>query len=417
MRIGKKILLIAVFVCLLTACGENSIPEDSSPDVQIQEEIKIEVPETEQTDDDVNAAYEEYLETLQYLDEIESRLSDAATTVDMVSAAKEAFDGWDKELNQIYTQLLEKLPTEQLDELKTIQRLWVKERDRLAAEYASSFDGGSFYQVAYNDILFQCTKQRTLELVAVYVKNSNDFSFELNENGNLFEETQANTAIQSVSFDTYNIDKKYYGENGNYVELILKLPRLQGNYKGIPVINDYFAEKEQFFYEQLPFETMEAGDHLIIDGQAAGYFVSAHYYMETQIGNIISITAVLDGGAGGVSWAGLEGNTFNLETGKKIELFELFQVSEEEYMSIIYDYISNQITKEIQAGAAGYFFQDAYSEDGIASIRGWNKDNFILSNSGLLIFYEKYELAYGAAGVQVYEIPYDLIRDILLIDI
>ena len=101
----------------------------------------------------------------------------------MVGATNIALEAWDKELNKIYALLTEKLPVEEMEKLRTAQRLWIKERDQLAHQYADSFEGGSFAQVAYNDVLFQCTKQRTMELISVYFSDGDDYSFAIGLDG------------------------------------------------------------------------------------------------------------------------------------------------------------------------------------------------------------------------------------------
>lgn len=220
MRKSKLFLFLAVSIFLFTACsGKTSVddrrdsePESTSYDSQVekQTEIQIElqtkeemkeetqaqtkeetrsgVPESGQTGGNHGpAAYEEYLNSLQYLDEMEAKLSEAITTVDMVDASKEALEAWDKELNKIYALLMEELSAEQREELKRIQRLWIKERDEAAAQGAGAFEGGTFAQVAYVDSLCQSTKKRTLELAAIYCSGSDDFSFDINSDSGIEE--------------------------------------------------------------------------------------------------------------------------------------------------------------------------------------------------------------------------------------
>lgn len=416
------ISIIAAAVLALSACGVKSTPDDQTTmlqtDPQTSEERSQEASNSEETTVEDNTAYEEYLNSLQYLEEIEAKFDAANTTLDMNQAIIESRDAWDKELNKIYGLLSEKLSEEQMEELRTVQRQWIKERDQQAEQRAAQYEGGSLYSVTYGNVLFKCTKSRTLELIDIYFDKSADFSFHFETLNDSPDGTESNPSTEQVSFERYNIDEKYYGDGQNYVQLILELPRLSGNYGGISAINEYFEGKEQFFYEQLPLDMLEIlDDAAMVQGSSSGYFVSAHYNLETQFGDIISISADLDGGAGGVSWVGLEGNVFNLSTGEKLGLSDLFRVSEEEYLTFIYDYVSKEITNGIQAGTSGYFFADAYSEEGITSIRNFNRDNFYLSKVGLVVFYDKYELADGASGVQIFEIPYDMVRDMLAIDV
>ncbi|GEM_PF-468718 len=425
----KRYLFCASSVLLLTACSEKQTAFNKQIDAHIQEtsqtkeetqpkeEDQTGVSESKSVDNDKNAAYEEYINSLQYIAEIEAKLSMANTTLDMSQASGEALAAWDNELNKIYALLGDKLPAEQMEELRTLQRSWIKERDQLAEKSAAVYEGGTLEAVEYSATLVQCTKQRTLELVSIYFTDSSDFSYDLSTIGHSDEEKQSDTTAKSITFNTNDINQKYYGEDGSYVELDLKLPILEGTYDGIPAINTFFAGKEQFYYDQLPLEMLEESNHSgVLEGQADGYFVSAWYYLETQIGDIVSIPAVLDGGAGGVSWAAMEANNFTLNTGERISLSDLFRVNEDVYMDFIYDYISKEITKELQNGNGLFFFEDAYSEEGTERIKNYNRDNFIISDDGLIIFYQKYELAAGAAGVISFEIPYGSMKDILAID-
>lgn len=230
---------------------------------------------------------------------------------------------------------------------------------------------------------------------------------------------------RTVNFSTFDIDNKYYADaDVGFVELILKLPRLEGNYDGISEINEFFAGKEQFFYNQLPKLPIETFKEFNIQKSGAkdGYYRSASYKLEAVIGNIISVSADLNGGAGGVNWRGIEGDTFNLDTGKKLSLGDIFKVNKDEYMNIIWDNVSQQIMSNInmnkQKGyGSPYFFDDAYSGKGYEYIRRFDPDDFYLTPDALVVFYHKYALAAGAAGPIKFEIPYESISNILAIDI
>lgn len=421
----KRIYMIHMIavVLLLTACGAKPAPEDSATTIQTDPQTSAEsqtaASEASQTAAVDDTAYQEYLNSLQYLEEVEEKFRSANTTLDMLTGMVESRDAWDTELNKIYELLSEKLSTEQMEELRTIQRQWIKDRDQKAEQYAAHFEGGTFYPVARSDILFQCTKLRTFELIDIYFDKSTDYAYHLDTISDDPKGNDSDPSVEQVSIESYHIEEKYYDDNNqNYVELILELPRLSGNYDGIPAINTYFANKEQGFYEDLPLDILEELEGTAkIEGRSSGYFVSARYYLETQFGDIISISGDLDGGAGGVSWAALDSNVFNLSTGEKLEISDLFNISEEECMDFIYDYVSNEIKNEILAGNGLYFFDDVNSEEGMRRIRSYNPNNFYLSGSVLVVFYNRYELAAGAAGTQVFEIPYDMIKDMLAIDV
>lgn len=224
---------------------------------------------------------------------------------------------------------------------------------------------------------------------------------------------------KSVNFSTFEVNKKYFNDAEGFVELKLKLPKLEGNYDGIGEINKYFVDKETFFYNELPLDLLKESN-LKVEGEKDNWFRSADYSLEVVFGNIISIKAYLDGGAGGVSWIGIAGDTFDLNTGKKLGLKDIFKVNEDEYMDFIYDFVSKKIMDDINKSneaAHGYMFDDPYSEEGSKSIRIFEPNDFYLSQNALVVFYQKYALANGAAGPIVFEIPYEAISDILAIDI
>lgn len=226
---------------------------------------------------------------------------------------------------------------------------------------------------------------------------------------------------KNVAFDTFYLNKKRnYGEAG-YVELILNLPKVEGNYEGIAAINEFFMDKEVFYYNELPMVDQAYFEEIgkIISGKGSGYYRSASYKLEAVIGDIISVSADLDGGAGGVGWAGIEGETFNLNTGEKLNMGDLFKIEEHEYKQFIYSYVSEEIKtimdERIKNGSgSGYNFNDVYSDKGHEAIHSYDFEDFYLKQNALVVFYPKYALSCGAAGPQIFEIPFDEISDILI---
>ncbi len=224
---------------------------------------------------------------------------------------------------------------------------------------------------------------------------------------------------KTVNFSTFEVNKKYFNDAKGFVELRLDLPKLDGNYDGIPEINKYFVNKEKFFYDELPLDDL-IESNAEVKGEQDNWYRSAEYSLTVVFGNIISMEAYLNGGAGGVGWNGIEGDTFDLNTGKKLSLQDIFKVSKDEYMNFIYDFVSKKVMDEInkdKESRNGYMFDDAYSGEGYKSIRNFNPDDFYLSKKALVVFYQKYVLADGAAGPLVFEIPYESISDILAINV
>lgn len=66
----KTIIFFAVSIFWITACGKKVISDDGPLNVQTREETKVEALEADQTGNDENAAYEEYINSLRYLDDL-----------------------------------------------------------------------------------------------------------------------------------------------------------------------------------------------------------------------------------------------------------------------------------------------------------------------------------------------------------
>lgn len=233
-------------------------------------------------------------------------------------------------------------------------------------------------------------------------------------------EAPSKKADEDIIYSTIEVSKRYYNDVGGFVDLELRLPQIEGNYQGISEINNYFLGKEAFFYDELPLDLLKE-ESLLKEGAKDNYFRSADYHLTAKIGDVISLSADLDGGAGGVSWAGIEGNTFDLNTGKKLSLSDIFTVDEEKYMDFIYEFIAKSVREEIkdsleQGYGSPYNFDDPYTEKGREAIRGFAPNDFYLTEDSLVIFYQKYAISSGAAGPQTFAIPYQDMADMLIFD-
>ncbi|MCC7430749.1 DUF1311 domain-containing protein [bacterium] len=92
--------------------------------------------------------------------------SENYTTSGMSGCVSEATKKWDAELNKKYKQLMNLLPAEQKEKLRTAQREWIKYRDK-ELEFSNQFYnemGGSMWTPVAAGKNLDLTKQRTLEL-------------------------------------------------------------------------------------------------------------------------------------------------------------------------------------------------------------------------------------------------------------
>ncbi|PMC38657.1 hypothetical protein CJ195_09400 [Bacillus sp. UMB0899] len=112
----------------------------------------------------------EYLKKLNKMEEADRYAEVKTTMVEMEEQEEERYKKWDKELNEIYGVLKEKLDAEQMEKLREEQRNWIKERDEVAKASSLKYEGGSTESLEYVATQASLTRERCYELVAKYMK-------------------------------------------------------------------------------------------------------------------------------------------------------------------------------------------------------------------------------------------------------
>lgn len=103
--------------------------------------------------------------------------------------------------------------------------------------------------------------------------------------------------------------------------------------------------------------------------------------------------------------AGAHGNTtqfadtWQLSTGVRLKLSDFFEGSY--YKSVIFDYITNDITRQIREGNTYYF--DDYVKN---VFRYFDESNYYLTDTGIAIFYPLYTIAAFVQGIPTFIVPY-----------
>ncbi|KGM45279.1 DUF1311 domain-containing protein [Neobacillus niacini] len=199
---NKQIFLMALFTIafvILSACGnptnrdiaarttkedpvENKAPEsdDESPvndqedspanisaNSSDKESSKIDISENEV----MESKKEEYLQKLNTTKQATEELAATdSSTFALKKVENDRWEMWDALLNEVYGVLNEQLSTEEMDQLRTEQRNWIKHRDDTALEAAQKYKGGTQEQLEYVAVLANLTEERCYELVENYIK-------------------------------------------------------------------------------------------------------------------------------------------------------------------------------------------------------------------------------------------------------
>lgn len=192
-KIAKSILcIVSVSSLFLVGCSNifNDIKEqnnneeetitslenadDNETDIDKGQDV-IESQENDSTNDnEKNTTKQIYLDKL---NELEANLNtslkekyDSGITLEMIEAASEEYEKWDKMLNEVYLKLAEQLSETEMNNLTEDELNWIKIRDEKSEAADDKFEGGSIAPFLRIDSLAKSTKERCSELVNNYMK-------------------------------------------------------------------------------------------------------------------------------------------------------------------------------------------------------------------------------------------------------
>ncbi|MCL2326246.1 MAG: RsiV family protein [Proteobacteria bacterium] len=227
-------------------------------------------------------------------------------------------------------------------------------------------------------------------------------------------------AKKSLSHSAMVVSKEYYDKEGPvYINVNFELPKFEGDYAGIPGINAYYTQMAETFFDANPCNlTMKEVERKTSDkipedvdseNPVCIYYRNSNYTV-TVLSDIISVLVFFDGHAGGTGWGETKGGTFDLNTGKKLELSDVL-VKTIDYPNDIFEIL----TKAIAPNAQEYML---IADEGLGIIKtAYDLNDFALTTNALLLFFQKYAIADGATGMPQFEFSYESLKDVLAIDV
>ncbi len=119
-----------------------------------------------------NSKKSEYILKMSQIEKEVAKLNNkkASTTVEMEKVAADSYKMWDDTLNEIYGVLKQQLSSNVMSDVREQQLDWITNRDNKAKKDASSYQGGTLYEVEFLNSLTKTTKERCYELVEIYMK-------------------------------------------------------------------------------------------------------------------------------------------------------------------------------------------------------------------------------------------------------
>ena len=191
----------------------------------------------------------------------------------------------------------------------------------------------------------------------------------------------ASASDAKVSYKSFN--KTYYSDSGKQIcEITLKRPIIKGNKKSYKKINKYLKKiQSEYVSNILNF----AKD---IEPDAQSYYVKSIMKLTYDKGNIISVKETYDdytGGAHGYNM--INGYTFNLKTGKRINISKASK-----YKANIKAKVVSRLNKN-----PNNYFDNALQDVKNKKLKAFN---YYLKDKYMYVIFNPYEISPYASGVQ-----------------
>ena len=213
------------------------------------------------------------------------------------------------------------------------------------------------------------------------------------------------TVVEVLTFVNYELEEESYSAN-------IEVPKINGESTDIATLNEKYATEGKALYEQFSAEMKE------MEQAGGGYLgVDSGYIVQTDTEQILSVGRYVAETAGSSSMV-MKYDTIDKQKEIVITLPSLFK--DDRYILVISDYITEQMRQEMHATnqEKTYWVRDAGipDEELIDPFTTIKADqNFYITQQGkLVIVFDEYEVAPGYMGVVEFEIPTEVLADVLV---
>lgn len=212
-----------------------------------------------------------------------------------------------------------------------------------------------------------------------------------------------NTFVEKDGIRVYTKTIRYKDE---YTEVSLRIPVIEGmeNSELMNGINRQFEEKAMNVKSETEKSARELAEECLVNGYPyRTCSVYTEYEVRINDNKTMSIPVTYyqyTGGAHGYSYK--ETVNLDLENEKELQLKDLFDGSKD-YLSVLTDLILKQMEKA----------KDDLFPDTLTSFRASDDLKFYLTDDGMVVYFDPYEVAPYVAGIVEFEIPYESLKDVL----
>lgn len=204
------------------------------------------------------------------------------------------------------------------------------------------------------------------------------------------------SVVEVLTFVNYELEEESYSAN-------IEVPKINGESNDIATLNEKYAAEGKALYEQFSAEIKEmeqaGGGVLSVD---SGYIVQTDTEKLLSVGRYVVETMAS-------SQEVIHYDTIDKQKEIVITLPSLFK--DERYISLISEYIIEQMRQDMDS----YWISDAGIQDERSFKTIKADQNFYITEEGkLVIVFDEYEVAPGSMGVVEFEIPTEILADVLV---
>lgn len=251
--------------------------------------------------------------------------------------------------------------------------------------------------------------RRIMTTAALLVVIATAFTVVINTNEALAETLSdvpvLGSIVRVLTFKEYKYKEKTY-------DVDIETPALDGleNKELQNSLNEKYYKENKELYEQF------MGEIKSLEESGGGHMgVDSGYVVKTDTDKILSVGRYV------VNTVGSSSTTFKYDTIDKkneilITLPSLFK--DESYVDIISSNIKKQMLEQHSKDENQYYWVEGIESEMTELFEKISKDQtfYISSNGKLIISFDKYEVAPGYMGVIEFEIPTEILKDILVSD-
>lgn len=206
--------------------------------------------------------------------------------------------------------------------------------------------------------------------------------------------------VEVFTVQTLSLDEETY-------QAELKTPAISGlENEGLQaVLNDKYIEENKALYKQFKEEISD------MEEAGSGYLgIDSGYEVKTDTEQLLSIARYEEVTAGSSSTT-MQYDTIDKQNNILLTLPSLFK--DDSYIQVITSYIKDEMKRQMTVDGNTVYFsteEEGFEFDSIQE----RQDFYITTDHKLVISFDKYDIAPGYMGVVTFEIPSEILRDVLV---